>query len=82
MLAGLCELSGACWYSSFQICCSVYTLCLFGMSASFQTYICVCVKFQKVGRRLDTFSNGFELGCLNTLSRAQRVWVRGAVELV
>ena len=27
----------------FNFCCSVYTLCLFGMNASFQTCFCVCV---------------------------------------
>ena len=46
--------------------CGVYTLCLFGMNASFQTRLCVCVQFQKVGR-----------GCSPLLKA-----VRGAVELV
>ena len=32
----------ACWYPFFNFCRCVYTLCLFGLSASFQVCLCVC----------------------------------------
>ena len=50
--AGLGGLSRPVDILLFNVCCNVYDLCLFGMNASFQTCLCVCEKFQKVGRRL------------------------------
>ena len=50
-VAGLGGLSGPVGILPFNFCSGVYTLCLFGMSVSFQTCLCVCEKFQKVGTR-------------------------------
>ena len=57
-VAGLGGLSGAVGVLPFNFCCSVNTLCLFGMSVSFQTCLCVCEKFQKVGRRRVLYFEG------------------------
>ena len=43
-MAGLGGLSGPVGVLLFKFCCSVYTLCHFGMGVSFQTCLCVCVK--------------------------------------
>ena len=40
-VAGLGGLSGHVGVLPFSFCCSVYTLCHFGMSVSFQTFLCV-----------------------------------------
>ena len=42
-VAGLGGLSLPVGVLPFNFCCSVYTLCQFGMSVSFQTCLCVCV---------------------------------------
>ena len=50
-VACLGGLSGPVGVLPLKFCSSGYTLCHFGMSVSFQTCLCVCVLFQKSGRR-------------------------------
>ena len=58
-VAGLGGLSEPVGVLPFIFCCSVYALCHFGMSVSFQTCLCVCEKCQKVGRRRASFLKEF-----------------------
>ena len=48
-VAGLGGLSGPVGILPFNCCCSVHTLCLFGMSVSFQTCLCVCCSWHACG---------------------------------